>query len=118
MVSVPPPRHGLDGVESQIQEGLGQLGGVGHDQRQVGRQTAHELNALVAQFVPGEQPQIVQQLIDVDRAQIGLGAARKIQDLLHDLVQVVHFFPQDGVVLDPRIARREIPAGGNGRAFS
>ena len=67
---------------------------------------------LVAHFVAREQAQIVQQLVDVDRAQFRLGAAGKIQDLLHDFVQVLHFLAQDGVVLDPRIARRELQAEG------
>ena len=86
--------------------------------RQVGGQAADELNLLVAQFVPDEQGQIVQQLIDVDRAQLRFGAARKIQDLFDDLVQVLHFLAQDGVVLDARIARAKIPGAASGRAFS
>ena len=59
--------HGLHRVEGEVEKSLGQLRGVGHDQRQVGGQTAHQFNALVAHFVPRQQPQVVQQLIEVSR---------------------------------------------------
>ena len=118
MVSVPPSGMASTALRVRFRKACASWVRVGHDGRQIGGETADELDLLVAQFVAGQQAEIVEQLVDVDLAQFGFGAAGEIEDLFDDFVQMLHFLPQDGVVFDARVSGREIQAAGNDRAFS
>ena len=104
--------HGLGGVENQIQKRLLQLRRVAQHERQVGLQIAHQPDALVGQLVPHQQAQFVHQAVQVHRRKLRLRGARKVQNLLHDLVQVLDLGLDDLRVLGSRVfgARTSNPA--------
>ena len=95
----------MDGVDEDVDEHLLDLMRVGHDRGQIRLQLAHQLDVLVGQFVPDEQAQVVDQLVEVHRRHAGLGAAGEVEDLFDDLVQVIHLLAHDAGILGARVGR-------------
>ena len=102
------PGHRFRRVENQVEEGLLQLGRRAHHRRQVRLELLRPLNVLVLQLVPDQQTQLLDQLVQVHRRQLRLGRAGKIQDLLHDPVQLLDLLVDDARVLRARVALGEL----------
>src|ERR1043166_6199910 len=68
-------------------------------------QPAHQLDVLIFQLVPHEQPQLVHQLVQVHRPPVWFSRARETQNLLHDFIQVLDFFINDAGIFGPGITR-------------
>ena len=82
------------------------MASAGH-RGQIRSQPAHQLDALVVQLMAREQAQVLDQLVHIHRRQLGFSVSGKIQDPLHDPVQLIHLLPDDLRVRGARIVRRE-----------
>ena len=103
-------RHGLKRIEGEIQEHLAQLRPVGSHPGQAVGQARFQLDFLLRGFSADEYAQVVDELVDVGGLELRLGVAGEGEHLLHDGIQVVHFFAHNPHVLGARVVRRELQA--------
>ena len=60
-------RHGLNGVECQVEQGLLELTRVGFNQWKVGGDMHFERDGLLAHFMPCQSMQAMEQSLEIDR---------------------------------------------------
>ncbi len=96
--------HGFGCVENQIQKCLFELRSIAHDRRQISLQITNQLDFLICKLVADEQTQFINQFIQIHRREFWFRCARKIQNLLHDFIQMFDFCFNDARVFCARIA--------------
>jgi hypothetical protein len=93
--SRPPPGHGLDRVDGQVQEHLAQLLGVGAHHGQPLDQVGEDLHPLGPLLLLDEVQRLLDHVVHVERRLIAPVGAGVVEELGHDLVQAVHLLDDD-----------------------
>ena len=101
---------GLQSVDDQIQQGLGQLSGIRHERRQVLGQTQHDLDLPGGGFRTQQFADMLDRFRNVDEFQIQLGRAGQPEELLDDVFQAMQFAVDDFQAAEQPIANfRSLP---------
>ena len=118
MVRVPPPGMASAALRMRLRKACSSWGASPRHGRQAGMKFARQFDVLVLEFVPDQQAQFVDQLVEVHRRELRFGGAGEIEDLLDDLVQVLDLLVNDARVLGARVARRGISGPASDKASS
>jgi len=75
-------RHGVPGVDHDVQEGLLQLVGICKDRRQRGAELRFHADAVLGDLVLDQRQQALQQFAEVEGSELHAGRPGEVQQLL------------------------------------